>query len=74
MARESASAAGENPNFSCMAVGSPTRFPPDCAGSSAVERLVYTQLVGGSIPSPRTNISHEISVSLPPACWAPLGG
>lgn len=24
------------------------------AGSSAVERLVYTELVGGSIPSPRT--------------------
>ncbi len=31
-----------------------------CAGSSAVEQLVYTQLVGGSIPSPRT-------ICLPPA-------
>ena len=33
-----------------------------CAGSSAVEQLVYTQLVGGSIPSPRT----IPALSLPP--------
>jgi hypothetical protein len=30
-----------------------------CTGSSAVERLVYTELVGGSIPSPCIFIYHQ---------------
>jgi len=40
-----------------------------CVDSSVVERLVYTELVGGSNPSPRT-----IFLFLMPACGANVAG
>jgi hypothetical protein len=40
--------------FSLTKLSIPRLIKTSCAGSSAVEQLVYTQLVGGSIPSPRT--------------------
>lgn len=39
-------------------------------GSSAVERLVYTELVGGSIPSPCTTLVPEKTQGIGPVAIA----
>ena len=44
---------------------SPALQPAGGAVSSAVERFVYTEVVGGSIPSLPTLIPHTVNVDYP---------